>query len=110
MAERIGEGAVGPLGTAAPLVERLRVVHLEMVEAVLGGEGLGRVAELAAAAAGAPVAIVVPRLDAAVAARAPAKRLDALRRYVSDRLRDRPARVPEEVAAEVPIASGDEVI
>jgi hypothetical protein len=37
---------VAPLG----LVERLRAVHLEMVDAVLGGEGLERVAELAAAA------------------------------------------------------------
>jgi hypothetical protein len=27
------------------LVERLRAVHLEMVDAVLGGDGLGRVAE-----------------------------------------------------------------
>jgi len=40
-----------------------------MVEAVLGGEGLGRVAELASEAAGGPVAIVVPRLGVAVAAR-----------------------------------------
>ena len=41
------------------LVERLRAVHLEMVDAVLGGDGLGRVAQLAADAAGATVAIVV---------------------------------------------------
>ena len=38
-----------------------------MVDAVLGGEGLERVAELAADAAGGPVAIVVPRHDVAVA-------------------------------------------
>ena len=37
---------------ARSLVERLRAVHLEMVDAVLGGDGLGRVAELAADAAG----------------------------------------------------------
>jgi len=49
---------------AGPLVERLRGVHLAMVEAVLGGDGLREVARLAAQAAGAPVAIVVPRLDA----------------------------------------------
>ena len=109
MAERLPDEA-GPLGAAAPLVERLRRVHLEMVEAVLGGEGLGRVAELAAAAAGAPVAVVVPRLDEAVAAPTPVKRIDALRRYVVDKLRDRPARVPDGIVAEVPIASGDEVI
>jgi hypothetical protein len=32
-----------------------------MLDAVLGGDGLARVAELAADAAGAPVAIVMPR-------------------------------------------------
>jgi len=105
-----GEKAAGPLGSAAPLVERLRSVHLEMVDAVLGGEGLGRVAELTAAAAGAPVAIVVPRLDQAVAAPAPVKRLEGLRRYVGDKARGRPVQVPEAIAAEVPIASGDDVI
>jgi sugar diacid utilization regulator len=105
-----GEKAAGPLGSAAPLVERLRSVHLEMVDAVLGGEGLGRVAELAAVAAGAPVAIVVPRLDEAVAALAPATRLEELRRYVADKARERPVRVPDGIAAEVPIASGEEVI
>jgi len=109
MAERLPDEAE-PLGAAAPLVERLRRVHLEMVEAVLGGEGLGRVAELAAAAVGAPVAVVVPRLDEAVAAPTPVKRIDALRRYVVDKLRDRPVRVPDGIVAEVPIASGDEVI
>ena len=33
-----------------------------------------------------------------------------LRRYVADRVKDRPAQVPEAVAAEVPISSGDEVV
>ena len=47
---------------AQPLVaERLRSVHPEMVEAVLAGDGLARVAELAAGAVGGAVAIVVPR-------------------------------------------------
>jgi sugar diacid utilization regulator len=108
-ADRRAEAA-GPAGPSAPLIERLRSIHLEMVEAVLGGEGLGRVAELAAAAAGAPVAIVVPRLNEAVAAPEAPKRLDALRRYVVDKLRDRPVEVPDAIAAEVPIASGDEMI
>ena len=44
-------------GGSGSLVEQLRSVHLSMVEAVLGGEGLGRVAELASEAAGGPVAI-----------------------------------------------------
>jgi sugar diacid utilization regulator len=105
-----GEKAAGPLGSAVPLIERLRSVHLEMVDAVLGGEGLGRVAELTASAARGPVAIVVPRLDEAVAALVPATRLDELRRYVADKARERPVRVPDGIAAEAPIASGEEVI
>jgi sugar diacid utilization regulator len=96
---------------AASLVERLRAVHLAMVDAVLGGEGLARVAALAAEAAAAPVAVVVPRLGAAVVApTAGDAALRALRRYVADRVRDRPARVPAGVAAEVPIAAGDELV
>jgi DNA-binding PucR family transcriptional regulator len=93
------------------LVERLRAVHLEMLDAVLSGDGLQRVAELAARAAGAPVAIAVPRLGAAVAApeaAADAVLLGALGRYVADRLRERPAEVPAGVVAEEPVASGDE--
>jgi sugar diacid utilization regulator len=88
-----------------------------MLDAVLAGEGLPRVAALAAEAARAPVAIVVPRLGAA-AVSAPAQpgqtvpedTLAALRRYVADRVKDRPAQVPEAVAAEVPISSGDEAV
>src|SRR3954470_15791602 len=98
--------SVGP----PPLVERLRSVHLRMVDAVLSGEGLGRVAELAAEAAGSPVAIVIPRLGPA--ALSPGAQADAgrLRRYVGDRARGRPASVPAGVGGEVPIASGDETI
>ena len=103
--------APGGTGGAGDIIERLRAVHLQMVDAVLSGDGLERVAALAADAAGAPVAIVIPRLDAAVAAPAqPAARLAAVRRYVTDRVKDRPARVPPDVVAEVPIASGDEVV
>ena len=97
-----------PAGAA--IVERLRAVHLEMMDAVLGGEGLGRVAQLAADAAGAPVAIVVPRLGAATASRGATDDLRPLRRYVGDRFKERPAQVPAGVLAEVPIASGDETI
>jgi PucR family transcriptional regulator, purine catabolism regulatory protein len=93
------------------LVERLRAVHLEMVDAVLGGDGLGRVAALASDAAGAPVAIVIPRLGAATAApEASEDELGVLRRYVADRVKDRPAQVPPAIGAEVPIMSGDDVV
>jgi sugar diacid utilization regulator len=101
--------AGGPAG-AAGLVARLRAVHLEMLDAVLSGDGLSRVAALAADAAGAPVAIVVPRLGVAVLTKGAAGGADELRRYVSDRVADRPARVPAGVAAEAPIASGDELV
>jgi sugar diacid utilization regulator len=99
--------------TAATLVERLRGLHLRMVDAVLAGDGLERVAELAAEAVGGSVAIVVPRLGAAVMAPAgtPAsERLPELRRYVADCVADRPAHAPRGMAVEIPIASGDETV
>jgi sugar diacid utilization regulator len=97
---------------AGPLVERLRDVHLAMVEAVVGGDGLREVARLAANAAGAPVAIVVPRLEAA-AAWPQETDVNALRAYAADRLRGRGGRdslMPAGVGAEVPIVSGDEEV
>jgi|SRR5436305_5451726 len=109
-----GGGAGGDAAPPPPsLVERLRAVHLRMVDAVLAGDGLARVAELAAEAAQGPVAIVVPRIGGAVVAparAAAAGELPALKRYLSDRLRDRPAEVPEAVVSEVPIAAGDEML
>ena len=93
------------------IVERLRAVHLEMVDAVLGGDGLERVAALAADAAEAPVVVVIPRLGAfAAAPHASEAEATTLRRYVSDRVKDRPAQVPPSVAAEVPIMSGDDIV
>src|SRR4051812_45133923 len=89
------------------VMDRVRAVHLRMVDAVLGGDGLEGVATLAAGETGGVVAIVVPRLGAS-AASAPVAELAALRRYVSERSRGRTAAVPPGVAAEVPIASGDE--
>src|SRR3954471_12069648 len=93
----------------ATLMERLRAVHLQMVDAVLTGDGLERVAQLAAAAAGGPVAIVIPRLGAAVAS-GPGLDPAPLRRYVAERMRDRPVPVPPGVVAEIPVQSGDDVI
>jgi sugar diacid utilization regulator len=90
---------------ATSLVERLRAVHLQMLDAVLTGDGLAAVAELAAEAAGGPVAVVVPRLGVAVASGGGEAALPSVRRYVAE-----PRSVPPEVVAEVPIASGDERI
>jgi hypothetical protein len=71
-----------------------------MVGAVLAGDGLERVAEIAASYAGAPVAVDVPLVGAPVESWAPYER------YVAARLAGgRPER-PAEVTAEVPIASG----
>ena len=67
---------------ATSLVERLRAVHLQMLDAVLTGDGLAAVATLAAEAAGGPVAIVVPRLGVAVVSPGGEASLDAVRRYV----------------------------
>jgi PucR C-terminal helix-turn-helix domain/GGDEF-like domain len=77
-----------------------RGAHLEMVGAVLAGDGLGRVAEIAAAHAGAPVAVIVPRLGV------PLEGWARFERYVGARLAGgRPSR-PSEISAEVPISSG----
>src|SRR4051812_50124616 len=103
----------GAAASPSSLVERLRVVHLRMVDAVLGGDGLGRVAELAAEAVGGPVAIVAPRLGAAAVAPAGAadsERVDVLRRPVADRARDRPAPPPDWLVARGPIPSRGGVV
>src|SRR4051812_24995099 len=105
--EAVFEVAMEAHSRGPSVVERLRSVHLRMVDVVLGGEGLEGVAALAAGETGGVVAIVVPRLGAA-AASGPVDELPALRRYVGERARGRAAAVPAGVVAEVPIASGDE--
>jgi hypothetical protein len=57
-----------------------RGAHLEMVGAVLAGDGLERVAEIASSHAGAPVAVIVPRLGEAL------EKWGRLERYVSARV------------------------
>jgi sugar diacid utilization regulator len=103
-------GRAGGSSSPETPAQRLRTVHQRMLEAVLGGGGLGEVAELAAEAAGAPVAIVVPRLDAAVASPGARTDLAALRRYVTERCRGRPVTVPGGVAGEAAIQSGGELV
>src|SRR3954469_15019028 len=97
--------AMEAAGRDVTAVERLRAVHLRMVDVVLGGEGLEGVAALAAGETGGVGAIVVPRLGAAVAS-APGEDVGSLQRYVGERARGRTAAVPPAVVAEVPIASG----
>ncbi len=97
-------------GGGGPLLDRLRAAHLEMVEAVMCGEGLGRVATIAQRATGVPVALVVPRIGTAGMAPRGAFDAAALRKYADARVRGGPAPVPDGVGVEVPIASGDEVL
>ena len=84
----------------------------EMMAAVLEGDGIARVAELASAAAGGPVAILVPRLGAALAPdqQQSVTDLAALERWVAERLRGRPSAVPVEIVAEAPIHLRDELV
>ena len=77
-----------------------RHAHLDMVGAVVAGEGLERVADIASAHTGAPVAVVVPRLGAPVPAWA------VYARYVAGRLAGGHPETPAGVTAEVPITSG----
>jgi hypothetical protein len=98
----MGDRAVPAGDIATPVAHHPspRGAHLEMVGAVVAGDGLERVAEIASSHAGAPVAVLVPRLGAPVEAWAPYER------YVAARLAGgRPERPPD-VTAEVPIASG----
>src|SRR3954469_20184710 len=71
-----------------------------MVGAVLAGDGLERIAEIATQHAGVPVAVIVPRLATPVEAWAPYER------YVARRLAGGKPERPAEGAAEVPIVSG----
>src|SRR3954447_18208128 len=77
-----------------------RGAHLEMVGAVLAGDGLERIAEIASRHARVPVAVIVPRLGTR------AEAWQQYERYVASRLAGgRPER-PADVSAEVPIVSG----
>jgi sugar diacid utilization regulator len=76
-----------------------RGAHLEMVGAVVAGEGLERVADIASRHAGAPVAVVVPRVGV------PAE-WARYERYVGSRLAGGSPERPREVTAEVAICSG----
>ncbi len=77
-----------------------RGAHLEMVGAVLAGDGLERIAEIARAHAGAPVAVVVPRLGTPVTDWA------QYERYVASKLAGGKPNRPADVVAEGPSVSG----
>jgi sugar diacid utilization regulator len=109
---RRAPAAANDVAHAPELLEQLRAVNAAMTEAVLAGDGLPRVTEVASEAAGGPVAVVIPRLAATVPrGDVPADtEVSPLVHWVTERVRGRPAAVPEEVLAEVPIRFREEVV
>ena len=80
-----------------------------MIEAVLDGEGLRGVAELAAAEAGGPVAIVLPARG--LAARAPGEAdLNGLAEYTRAKVADANPAPPQPIAHETSIEAGGEAV
>ena len=87
----------------------MRELSTRLIEAVLNGEGLRGVAELAAAEARGPVAIVLPARG--LSARAPGNGdVNGLAEYARARLQDSKAPASDEVQLEQQIVAGDEPI
>src|SRR3954454_13329443 len=82
------------MGSSPESLPTPRGADLEMVGAVLAGDGLERIAEIASSHAGAPVAVVVPRLGTPVADWA------RFERYVASRLAGGEGERPPEGKAE----------
>jgi sugar diacid utilization regulator len=87
----------------------MRELSTRMIEAVLDGEGLQGVAELAAAEAGGPVAIVLP--PRGLAARAPGGgELNGLAEYAKARVAETEAPAPDLIALERSIEAGGRIV
>ena len=87
----------------------MRDLSTRMIEAVLDGEGLRGVAELAAAEAGGPVAIVLPARG--LAARAPGEAdLNGLAEYARARVAEANPAPPQPIAHEISIEAGGEPV
>jgi PucR C-terminal helix-turn-helix domain/GGDEF-like domain len=86
----------------------MRDLHTSMLGAVLGGDGLEGVAELASIETGGPVAIVLPArgLSASSSGAVPHE----LARYVATRLDGGEADAPEGVEMAVPVQAGEDEI
>jgi sugar diacid utilization regulator len=90
----------------------LKELHETMVSDVLGDDGVVALAALAASAARAPVAVVVPDLGTAVM---PAGTLDQagveeLEQWVRERVNGRPSAARDDILSEVPLQLGDDVV
>jgi sugar diacid utilization regulator len=86
----------------------MRELSTRMIEAVLDGEGLQGVAELAAAEAGGPVAIVLP--PRGLAARAPSGELNGLAEYAKARVANAKATAPDPISLERSIEAGGQTV
>jgi hypothetical protein len=87
----------------------LRSVHLAMIVATLAGDGIERIAALAAEELGGAVAIVLPAIDVAVIEPYSSERqLAALRRYASDRMTRTAVQAPRELLSAVTVRSHSE--
>jgi sugar diacid utilization regulator len=87
----------------------VRELSTRMIEAVLDGDGLQGVAELAAAEAGAPVAIMLP--PRGLAARAPGGgELNGLAEYAKARVAETKASSPHPIALERDIEAGGQIV
>ncbi len=86
----------------------MRDLHSRLLAAVLEGEGLEGVAELASEEAGGPVAIVLPARG--LAAASPERSLDGLTDYVRARIAGESPQPPEAIELEQPVVVGKETV
>jgi sugar diacid utilization regulator len=86
----------------------MRDLHARMLTALLAGEGLRGIAELAAEEAGGPVAIVLPARGLADASTEVG--LDRLATYAAERLDGGTPTAPDDVDVEHVVSAGDEAI
>jgi sugar diacid utilization regulator len=87
----------------------MRDLHASMLAALLDGEGLRGIAELAAAEAGGPVAIVLPARGLA-AASADDVGIEDLASFAAERLRGGGGEPPAPLDCELPVEAGGETI
>jgi sugar diacid utilization regulator len=91
----------------------LKELHETMVSDVLSGDGgVAALAALAADAARAPVAVVVPDLGTAVMPAGTLEQagLDELEHWVRERVQGRPSAARDDIVSEVPLQLGDDVV
>jgi sugar diacid utilization regulator len=86
----------------------MRDLHATMLGAVLGGDGLAGVAELASLETGGPVAIVLPARGLSTSSAGPVPQ--KLARYAAQRLEGAEPALPEGVEVAVPVRAGEDEV